>query len=482
VAHKEIFDKLGISDPTSLGLGALTVKLAEVKAEGPDDEGDVRFEIKFVVVNNSNMDYEYFVSRAQLIGSHQQAIEEARDTHEQTLRAGEEIELESYLNVSLKLLGEQAENRAVLLSVVACGMLSEKLGEFHVPSEAFKVVNFEGKKIGDLLKVINGGFWKTEPDSDKDSAIELRVLIQNRSPQHLHEVRIVAEIYDKAGRLLTDANSSDEVRAGDLALVRGFGVGKDKKFKDAKLVASIRAYHPLATGLCYEAGLELVAAQSDGEGLFDEDSNEPGSPLQESMGSIKSEVTIEDGESLVCISCRVAEIESEGVTIDISKLTPKQRSQLESTFEIRPEATSMKGFRFNTSKTSILLTWAIPEKKDALLDALNLSFDNWKISQDDEYKGNVIATSVEWSGDSKGIGSETKVADISGNFVDIPDFLKRAEFEYDGEGSNVFGYEVIEANPWDVRIITRVGDEYRAEIIESNKMKKFKDWIVKKIK
>jgi hypothetical protein len=417
----------------------------------------------------------------QLIGSHKQAIEEARDTYEQSIPVGEEIELESTFNVSSKLLGEQPENSAILLNVVACGMLSEKIGDFAVPNNAFEVVKFEGKKVGDSLKIINGGFWKTAPDSDKDAAIELRVLIQNCFSQHLHDVRITAEVIDKAGNSFADASSSDEIRAGDLVLVRGFGVGKDKKFKDAKLVASVKAYHPLAAGFCYRAGFELVAANSYNEELFEEEPSETDSPLQELMGSIKSEVTIEDGESLVCISCRVAEIESEGVIVDISDLTSNERNQLKKIVELQPEAKSIKGWKFNTSKTSILLTWEIPREKTALLEALNVNFDNWRISQEDQYEGNVVSTSVDWSGDSKGIGSETKIMDNKGHLIDAPEFLKQAEFEYDGEGSNVLGYEVIEANPWDVRIITRTGDEYRAEIIESAKMKKFKEWIVKRL-
>ena len=64
-----------------------------------------------------------------------------QDTQEQTISAGESAEFEASLwGVKAKALGPAPEHAHVMVSVVACGMGQETLGEIAVPAEPFSPV------------------------------------------------------------------------------------------------------------------------------------------------------------------------------------------------------------------------------------------------------------------------------------------------------------------------------------------------------
>ena len=262
-----------ILSPNPLGLRECEVKVIAIKGEGPDGDGDVRIEIKYEVKNRTDEDWEYLVARTQVLDSRGLVVEETRDTNEQTVSAGESAECETYLSIKLKTLGENPEKANVLVSVVACGIALQKLGEFDVPATAFNIVPLKSIKVGNVLQLVSGRLWKTEPDDDKDSIIQVRALVQNLTAMHVHEVKLIAEVTDKVGRDVSDAGGSDEVRPGDVCLIRGSGYGKDKQFKGAKVALSLRAYFSAATGLSQHVGIEIHESESRAEVEDDEDSS-----------------------------------------------------------------------------------------------------------------------------------------------------------------------------------------------------------------
>ena len=250
--------------PSPLGLDKCDISIVEVKGEGPDSDGEIRIEIKYEVTNKSDEDWEYLVARTQLLDANGLPLEESRDTYEQSIAAGDTGEFEAYLgSIKFKSLGATPERTKVLVNLVACGTRMQKLGEFDVPAKPFEMVPLHPVKLGDTLQMVSGNLWKTSPDSDNDVAVHVKVLIQNLTSMHLHEVSVIADIHDKAGRDITNANGSEEVRPGDVCVVSGQGYGKDKQFKAAKISLALRAYFPLATGLCEHAGLVVNAPEVD---------------------------------------------------------------------------------------------------------------------------------------------------------------------------------------------------------------------------
>ena len=205
------------------------------------------------------------VARIQVLTDQQSIIEETHDTYEQTVSAGESAEFETSLLLVLKTLGENPSHAIVVVGVTACETAFQKLGEFDVPAQALEKTLLAPVKLGNVLQLISGTVSKTEPDSDKDSSLEVKALVQNLTPQHLHEVKIVAEVTDKVGREVTDASGSEEVRAGDICVVSGYGGAKDKQFKGAKVSLALRAYFPAATGIDQHSGINISAPEVSDE-------------------------------------------------------------------------------------------------------------------------------------------------------------------------------------------------------------------------
>jgi hypothetical protein len=280
--------------PSPLGLDKCDISIVEVKGEGPDSDGGISIEIKYEVTNKSDEDWEYLVARTQLLDANGLPLEESLDTYEQTIAAGDTGELEAYLGwrIKFKSLGATPERTKVLVNLVACGTRMQKLGEFDVPATAFDVVPLKSTKVGNVLQLVSGSLWKTEPDSDKDSNIQVRALVQNLTAMHVHEVQLIAEVTDKAGRDITNAtNGSEEVRPGDVCLISSSGYGKDKQFKGAKVALSLRAYFPVATGLSQHFGIEIHESESRTEVEDDEDSSTDAAPEAIEKKSVEQALT-----------------------------------------------------------------------------------------------------------------------------------------------------------------------------------------------
>ena len=127
--------------PNPLGLASCGVRIIEAKGVGPDTDGDVRFEIRFEVDNGTEQDWEHLVVRTQLLDNEGLAVDETRDTYEQTISAGEREEFHVYHRSTRgQMLAEHAERASILVSVIACGGAFHKLEELPVPENALEVV------------------------------------------------------------------------------------------------------------------------------------------------------------------------------------------------------------------------------------------------------------------------------------------------------------------------------------------------------
>jgi len=73
------------SSPSPLGLPPCQFKLIETKGEGPDDDGDIRTELKYSVTNNTDQTWDYLAVTTQLVNFDGQIIEQSADSFEQTL-------------------------------------------------------------------------------------------------------------------------------------------------------------------------------------------------------------------------------------------------------------------------------------------------------------------------------------------------------------------------------------------------------------
>ena len=252
VAHIELA-------PSPLGLADCPITIKEVRAEGPNEEGDLSITVKYEVTNGTDEDWEYLDVRSQLLTAAGQLVDESSNTEEQTISAGESAEFEtSFWGLKAKVLGANPEKAHVVITATACGFAQEKLGEITIPGTPMETVPLRACKVGDAVQLISGSLWKSEPDDDKDCRVEVKLLVQNLTTLCLPQVRLIAEVTDKSDRDVTDAGGSTELRPGSLCVLSGSGYGKDKQFKGAKANLSISAYFPVAVGASQHVGMVVT--------------------------------------------------------------------------------------------------------------------------------------------------------------------------------------------------------------------------------
>ncbi|CAM8657990.1 Zinc-ribbon domain containing protein [Oxalobacteraceae bacterium] len=246
------------STQSPLGLPPCQFKLIETKGEGPDDEGDIRIELKYSVSNNTKQTWDYLAVTTQLVNFDGQVIEQSTDSFEQTLEPNDDTELDAYFGaVNLKLLGKHPEKSVIISTITACKAEFVSVGTIDIPAEAFQVTSIQPIKLGESAQLLSGSVYKTEPDSDKDCQVQVKALIQNLTNLPLHEVKIIADVTDKSGRELCDAGGYEQLKPGELCLIQGNGYTKEKSLKAAKVEISIRSYSPVAVSTLQTNGLDL---------------------------------------------------------------------------------------------------------------------------------------------------------------------------------------------------------------------------------
>jgi hypothetical protein len=274
-----------ISTPSPLGLPPCQFKLIETKGEGPDDDGDVRIELKYSVINNTDQNWDYFAITTQLVNFDGQVIEQSTDSFEQTLDPEDETELDVYFGAAnLKLLGQHPEKSVIVSTITACKAEFVSLGSIDIPAEAFQVTSIQPTTLGQSAQLLSGSVYKTEPDSDKDCQVQVKALIQNLTKLPLHEVKIIADVTDKSGRELCDAGGYEQIRPDEICLIQGNGYTKEKTLKSAKVELSLRCYAPVAVSTVQTNGLDLSESESESENHSDyiDDDDENTDNLHES--------------------------------------------------------------------------------------------------------------------------------------------------------------------------------------------------------
>lgn len=252
------------------------VAIQEVTAEGPDEDGDLRVTVKYTVTNTTESDWEYLDVRTHLFNAAGLIMDESRDGLEMSVGAGDSAECESrFWRVKASLFDDQIDKAHVVISLCACGIEIKKLGEIAIPEAPYETATIEPIKLKNEIQLIAGNLWKTEPDDDKDSRIEIKAFVQNLTEKHLPEVRLIAQVTDKHGREITDASSYDEVRPGSLTVITGSGLANEKKLNSSKVELTIRAYLPVAVGVAQFQGFSVTATdlESDDE-IDDQDEDE----------------------------------------------------------------------------------------------------------------------------------------------------------------------------------------------------------------
>lgn len=248
--------------------------IQDVTAEGPDDDGDQCVTVKYTVTNDGSIDWGYINTHAQLLSADGQIIEESSDAREENVCAGDTLEQEiRFWRVKEKTLGHNPEKAHVLLSFTGSICQQISIGKIAIPETALTTIAIPTCEIDGLIKLVNGSVLKHEADSDNDSRIEVKALIQNLTSQQLPEVRIVAKVTDKHGRELFEADGYDEFRPGSIAVVSGGGYEKANKLLGATIEFSLRAYLPSSQILIQSQGMTIIRPDANLRDESDEEND-----------------------------------------------------------------------------------------------------------------------------------------------------------------------------------------------------------------
>lgn len=257
VATSQGPDRIAL-DPLASGLPDCAIAIVSTEAEGPDDDDDIRVTVRYTITNDSDEEWSYLDVRVQLLSSAGLVIDETRDSHEQSIGAGETEEFETgFSGIKAGLLGAAAGQAHAVVSVVACTLHRQDIGITPVPGSAYELAPVSTVDLLGVAKLVAAGLWKTEPDDDKDCKVEVKGVVQNLTDKPLHDVRLTAEVNDRQGRELTDAGAHLELRPGEIAALTGSGYVKEKKLVGAVVKLAFQACRPVAAGIAQQQGLSM---------------------------------------------------------------------------------------------------------------------------------------------------------------------------------------------------------------------------------
>lgn len=251
--------------PLEFDLPTIPIEISKVKIEGPDTDNSYTVTVSSNFTNSRDEDWDFLQIKTHLLNSNGLIIRENIDTVEEHVEANGTYAHESvFWGIPAPSLGTSPENVIVVVSALASKKYSLEFEELNLPSSSFELSKIASTcLIGPALKLISGSMWKTQPDDDKESAIEINFLFQNLGKVILPDARLVGDILDKKGKVLSEVGNSKEVLPGELTQLIGYGRAKETKLAGAKLKFSLITFYPVAAAVEQQNGAELVADESN---------------------------------------------------------------------------------------------------------------------------------------------------------------------------------------------------------------------------
>jgi len=336
----------------------LKVEITKVTADGPGEDGEFGFAVTYVIENDSNEDWDYFDVRAILLDASGRVVEVSHDMVDETIAAGEESALVAWIGgVKGWNFSAGVESALVVIKVVACKKMCVELGDILLPQEERKASSTGSCVVGDSVKVLGGSVSVSEPDHDKECLVEIRFLCQNLTNNWIPALKFLSVLSDKKGNEINSVSEASELMPEGISMIHGFCYAKQKELAGARVDTSISVLLAAAHALSHSTGVDVTRFESSEDDLGDDshDDFEEESPLHAVMGEIKSSLEIDDGERLICLSCGVAELESEEIRVDISGLSKTIRDGLSNIIHLDPDLDSLTCKKINSSKTNVLL-------------------------------------------------------------------------------------------------------------------------------
>jgi hypothetical protein len=255
--------------PEGVSMAIVPIEILEVSGEGPDGENNLNVTVKCKCTNESGQDWNLFKVRTQLLNAFGHVIEEVIDTYEELIESDSDFEWESsFWSVNADLLGSEPEKAHVVVFLTVSRAFDFTLDQVSMPETDFSSVNIAAKSM-DAIQMVSCSLWKTAPDDDQESRIEIRCLVQNLTNINFPLVRLLCEISDKNKQELATGEGENELRAGQLITINSNTYGEDKKFTSATAALAMSLYFHVANGIQQRQGIDLVVTEIE-ESVYEE--------------------------------------------------------------------------------------------------------------------------------------------------------------------------------------------------------------------
>ena len=236
---------------------ACSVNITRAIVEGPDDHNALNFSLKYSVVNNSKMDWEYIRVILYFFDEKGAVVEEFIDPYEQTISSGETVEFETvFEGLSASVLPKPDQIQASVY-VLASTMIREKLPLLKLSPALNEIQALPPHLFGDGLSLVTGSVWINMPDDDGDCKFNVRLFLQNISDLAYSNIKAELELSDKFDRNLGQVVEQIRLEAGDFSLMSGSCYIKHNKvtaINNIELAVSL--FPPTAEGIGHIIGFE----------------------------------------------------------------------------------------------------------------------------------------------------------------------------------------------------------------------------------
>jgi len=234
--------------PITSGLDFCDVSINQAVAKENDDDWAVN--VRYTIVNKTNKQWNYIEVRGCLISESGVIVEDTRDTHDQEIDPGgqESFEL-TIVGVNSKLLGEDASSSQIILQAFASTVVEKQLEDVVLGADAFDAKALAPLSVNDSVQIIGGSIWKSAPDSDQDSSLYVKLLVQNKSTLNIPKFTIDAVGYDKKNKEIVSPSRFSSLEPLSISIEYASRYAKAKLMNNLRVATKIGCAEVVSVGV-----------------------------------------------------------------------------------------------------------------------------------------------------------------------------------------------------------------------------------------
>jgi hypothetical protein len=239
--------------PLATSLPICKLGVAGIAFEESEFEGYINLNVVYVIRNNTPRDWQFVSVRMQVLDAGGCPIEETDDLVERPIKPGSDAVLKLASNgLNARQIESDASQVGIVIHAIA-GVIDElELGEAAIPSAPYQSVQIQPRGQSGAVRMHGLSLWRRALDSDGETQVYLRSLMQNVLPVTIQNVEMRVTLKDAAGREIANCESGTPLPAGRTELlVSDSGYIKGAALSGATASIRARIYVPVAMAIAH---------------------------------------------------------------------------------------------------------------------------------------------------------------------------------------------------------------------------------------